>query len=681
MPTVAGGGPAHITRAAALAVGGTRVKIDTPDVDGSLLLKGARFDDLRLKKYHETSDTRSPEIVLLAPKGTDYPYFVDFGWTNAQGVSQPLPGDNTVWTLTGGTMLTPGHPITLTWDNGHGLVFTRRIEVDDQYMFTVTDGVANKGGAAATLYPYALVARDGVPPGQKYWVLHEGFVGWADSLKDAGYDDFKDEGTPPKTFSATGGWAGITDKYWMAARHPAAARELRRLVPRRHVRSHESLLRQLSARRPQHRRRGGVASVTHHLFAGAKVVDTLRHYEHTLGVADFVMAIDWGWFRPITQPLFWILDYFYKLLGNFGLAILLLTVCVKAVTFPIANASAKTHGQDEEGPARAGEDQGALPRRSGQAAAGDHGALSPREGESRHRLRAAAPGHSGVFSLYKVFFVTIEMRQGAVLWLGPRPRRAGSDLDHQPVRPSALLAAELHPGVPLHRHLADLMGITQWVQTKLNPAPADPVQARMFGLMPIMFTFMFATFPAGLVIYYTWNNILGVAQQWYIMRRQGVEVHLFKNLRLDAIVQRLTGGGGEKPPARERPVSDAAEDGERERAAAVKLFAGACDFVWGTGDAASLPPASLPEIAFVGPLQCRQVEPDQRADQPQNAGAGEPYAGAHAGDHFFKLADRLMLADLPGYGYAKASKAMTADWQRLIFAICAAAPACGAWCS
>ncbi|MEI9990752.1 MAG: membrane protein insertase YidC [Rhizomicrobium sp.] len=549
VPSVAGGGgPVHISRTQALAVGGTRIKIDTPDVDGSLQLKGARFDDLRLKKYHDTADTRSPEIVLLAPKGTEYPYFVDFGWTNAQGVRQPLPNDDTVWKLTGGSTLAPGHPVTLAWDNGHGLIFTRQIEVDDKFMFTVTDGVRNKSAAVTTLYPYALVARDGVPPGQKYWVLHEGFVAWADSLKDASYDDFKDDSTPPKTFSATGGWAGITDKYWMAAVIPpqhenydGSFRADSFAGTKAYYASYQLGARNIAA--------GGTASVTHHLFAGAKVVDTLRHYESTLGVQDFVMAVDWGWFRPITQPLFWILDYFYKLLGNFGLAILLLTVCVKAVTFPIANASAKTMAKMKKVQP---EQEKIKERFADDPAKQQQAIMELYRREKVNPVTGCVPQLLVIpvfFSLYKVFFVTIEMRQAPFYgWVhdlaAPDPTSIVNLFGLLPFHPPSFIPAFLSIGIwPI------LMGITQWVQTKLNPAPADPIQARMFGLMPIMFTFMFATFPAGLVIYYTWNNILGVAQQWYIMRRQGVEVHLFKNLKLDTLVQRLTGGKVDAPKA------------------------------------------------------------------------------------------------------------------------------------
>jgi len=539
---IPGGMPAQLPRDKALALGGSRVRIDTPSLDGSLLLRGARFDDLRLKNYRETEDKKSPEIVLLAPKGTAYPYFVDFGWTNAEGVNTPLPDANTVWTLTKGQALSVGKPVTLQWDNGHGLVFTREISVDDKFMFTVTDSVQNKGAAAATLYPYALVVRDGVPSTQHYWVLHEGFVGVADgTLKDANYDDFKEEGTPPKTFTSVGGWVGITDKYWMAAIAPPQNESFDGsylATPFGSAKAYEANYR-LGAHTAA--AGGGIVHVVHHLFAGAKVVDTLRHYDHTLGISNFDMAIDWGWFKPITQPLFWVLDQFYKLLGNFGLAILLLTVAVKLVTFPIANASAKTMAKmkkvqpEQEKIKELFADD---PVKQQQAI------MELYRREKVNPLTGCVPQLLVIpvfFSLYKVFFVTIEMRQAPFYgWIhdlaAPDPTSIINLFGLLPYSVPSFIPAYLSIGIwPI------LMGITQWVQTKLNPAPADPIQARMFGLMPIMFTFMFATFPAGLVIYYTWNNLLGIAQQWYIMSRQGVEVHLFKNLRLEGIVQRLFG--------------------------------------------------------------------------------------------------------------------------------------------
>jgi len=544
------GAPAQLPRERALALGGTRIKIDTPSVDGTLMLRGARFDDLRLKHYHETSDPKSPEIVLLAPKGTNYPYFVDFGWTNAEGVKAPVPDDKSVWTLVKGEKLSVGSPVTLQWDNGHGLVFTRQIAVDDQFMFTITDSVENKGANAATLYPYALVVRDGVPPGQHYWVLHEGFVGVADgTLKDASYDDFKDEGTPPKTFSSTGGWVGITDKYWMAAVVPPQNTNFDGsylATPYGSTKAYEANYR-LGARTAAPG--GGTVQVVHHLFAGAKVVDTLRHYERTLGIARFDLAIDWGWFLIITQPLFWVLDQFYKLLGNFGLAILLLTVAVKLVTFPIANASAKTMAKMKKVQP---EQEKIKERFKDDPVKQQQAIMELYKREKVNPLTGCVPQLLVIpvfFSLYKVFFVTIEMRQAPFYgWIhdlaAPDPTSIINLFGLLPFHPPSFIPAFLSIGIwPI------LMGITQWVQTKLNPAPADPIQARMFGLMPIMFTFMFATFPAGLVIYYTWNNLLGIAQQWYIMSRQGVEVHLFKNLRLDRLIGRLKGSA--KPAAGE----------------------------------------------------------------------------------------------------------------------------------
>ncbi|HVE03642.1 MAG TPA: membrane protein insertase YidC [Rhizomicrobium sp.] len=544
------GAPAQLPRERALALGGTRIKIDTPSVDGTLMLRGARFDDLRLKHYHETSDPKSPEIVLLAPKGMNYPYFVDFGWTNAEGVKAPVPDDKSVWTLVKGEKLSVGSPVTLQWDNGHGLVFTRQIAVDDQFMFTITDSVENKGANAATLYPYALVVRDGVPPGQHYWVLHEGFVGVADgTLKDASYDDFKDEGTPPKTFSSTGGWVGITDKYWMAAVVPPQNTNFDGsylATPYGSTKAYEANYR-LGARTAAPG--GGTVQVVHHLFAGAKVVDTLRHYERTLGIARFDLAIDWGWFLIITQPLFWVLDQFYKLLGNFGLAILLLTVAVKFVTFPIANASAKTMAKMKKVQP---EQEKIKERFKDDPVKQQQAIMELYKREKVNPLTGCVPQLLVIpvfFSLYKVFFVTIEMRQAPFYgWIhdlaAPDPTSIINLFGLLPFHPPSFIPAFLSIGIwPI------LMGITQWVQTKLNPAPADPIQARMFGLMPIMFTFMFATFPAGLVIYYTWNNLLGIAQQWYIMSRQGVEVHLFKNLRLDRLIGRLKGSA--KPAAGE----------------------------------------------------------------------------------------------------------------------------------
>ncbi|HXS07189.1 MAG TPA: membrane protein insertase YidC [Rhizomicrobium sp.] len=517
----------HMTREAALKVGGERVAIDSPLLDGSIALKGGKLDDLRLKKYHETLDPKSPEIVLLAPKSTDYPYYAEFGW-----IGQNAPNDQSVWQQQGSNTLSPANPVTLTWDNGQGLVFTRVISVDEQYMFSVKDSVANKSSQAETLYPFAYVAREGVPKEQTSWVLHQGFVGVANgSETDANYTDFKDEGTPPKTFSSTGGWVGITDKYWMAAVIPPQGENYNGQylgsTMAGDVKAYQANYR-LNARAIAP---GAESEVTHRLFAGAKVVDILRAYEKSQSIARFDNAVDWGWFWFLTQPLFWLLDYFYKFIGNFGIAILMLTVVVKLLFFPLANASFKSMSRMKKVQPLMEEIKKA---HKDDAQRQQQEMMELYKREKVNPLTGCLPMLIQIpvfFSLYKVLYVTIEMRQAPFYgWIhdlsAPDPTSILNLFGLLPYHIPLWVPVWLSIGVwPI------LMGATQFVQTKLNPAPADPVQARMFTFMPLIFTFMFATFPAGLVIYYTWNNLLSVLQQYFIMRREGVEIHLFENLK------------------------------------------------------------------------------------------------------------------------------------------------------
>jgi YidC/Oxa1 family membrane protein insertase len=546
-PVLAQAAPKPMSRNQALQFGGPRVRILTPTVDGSLRLKGARFDDLRLRKYHETTDPKSPEIDLLAPSGSPYPYFAQVGWSAADGKTA-VPDENTPWQLVSGTVLAPGKPVVLTWDNGHGLVFTRKITVDDKYMFAVTDSVNNKSSTKQTLYPYALVVRDGVPERQSYWVLHEGFVGVADGrLKDPTYKDFKKDDKGPESFASTGGWLGVTDKYWMAALLPPQNEKYNgtfRATPFGADKSYQANY-TLSGRDLAP---GTTATVTHRMFAGAKVVDTLRAYQRDLGISRFDLAVDWGWFIFLTQPLFWLLDNLYRYLGNFGLAIIVATVLIRLVLFPLANASFKSMIKMKKVQPEM--------ERIKKACEGDQ----QRQQQEMMELykREKVNPVSGclpmliqipiLFSLYKVMFVTIEMYHAPFYgWI--------KDLSASDPTSYLNLFGLLPFTVPHHLPMGlnflvfllqvgiwpVLMGITQWVQTKMNPAPADPVQAKMFGWMPWIFMFMMAAFPAGLVIYWTWNNMLSVGQQYLMMRRENVPVHLFDNLRAHALVRWLTG--------------------------------------------------------------------------------------------------------------------------------------------
>jgi YidC/Oxa1 family membrane protein insertase len=532
LPGIAGSST-HMSRDAALKAGGKRVSIDAPMVDGSILLKGARFDDLRLKKYRETINPKSPEIVLLAPKSTDFPYSATFGWVG-QGGTAGMPDDNSQWTQVNGGTLSPGHPVTLSWDNGHGLVFTRIIAIDSQYMLTVTDSVANKGGQPVTLYPYGTVERQGIQKDESGLYLHVGFVGVANNSEvDANYKDFKDPGTAPKTFSSTGGWAGITDKYWMAAVVPPQNEAFNGAYLGSKTQAGVDAYQANYRLNGRNLAPGQNASVTHRLFAGAKVVDILRGYQDNLHISHFDNAVDWGWFWFLTRPFFWVLDHLFKLFGNFGLAILGLTVVVKLVFFPLQTASfrsmskmkklqphmetlKKTHKDDPQ------QLQAAM--------------MELYKREKANPLSGCVPILLTIpvfIALYKVLFVTIEMRQAPFYgWIhdlsAPDPTSILNLFGLIPYNPQAVLPhflLFLSIGVwPI------VMGFTQFLQSKLNPAPTDPVQARMFTLMPLIFTFMFATFPAGLVIYYCWNNFLTVIQQAIIMKREGVEIKFLDNL-------------------------------------------------------------------------------------------------------------------------------------------------------
>ena len=541
-------GPATATktmgRAEALAASGPRIAIDTPALDGSFSLTGARFDDLRLKHYRETVDPKSPEIVLLSPEKTARPYYSVFGWVAAPGANVKVPGAATPWKRVSGTKLTPTTPVTLRWDNGQGLVFTRKISVDDNYMFTVQDTVANTGTAKAVLYPYAYVARVGEPKEtHSTWILHEGFVGVADgSLKDASYSDFKDK-KPPETFSSTGGWVGITDKYWMAAVIPPQSHTFDgayRGASSGGERSFQADYR-LGAETVLP---GKSVSLTQHLFAGAKVVATLNHYEDTLHIQRFDLAIDWGWFWFFTKPIFWLLDLFYRYIGNFGIAILLLTVTIKLLFFPLADASFKSMSKMKKL-------QPEMERIKERFA--DDRARQQQEMMEFYKREKVNPVSGCLpmliqmpifFSLYKVLYVTIEMRHAPFFgWIhdlsAPDPTSFLNLFGLLPYHIPLWIPAFISIGIwPI------LMGFSQYLSTCMNPAPADPVQAKMFTFMPVIFTFMLAGFPAGLVIYYTCNNLLSAGQQYIVMKRQGVDVHLFDNLGLRGLVNRLTGGTG-----------------------------------------------------------------------------------------------------------------------------------------
>jgi YidC/Oxa1 family membrane protein insertase len=499
-----------------------RVKIAAPKVRGSVSLLGARIDELILNDYKETLAPGSPDVQLLEPRSDSHPYYVQYGWTAPPGSSVKVPDDNTVWTASSDT-LRAGQPVTLSWDNGAGLVFQIQLAIDDDYMFTVRQSVKNDSGAPVALYPWSRVRRDYKPQVAGYYVLFEGLLGVVDgTLQDATYAAAESEGKKNDGIAyqspATGGWAGITDKYWLTAMIPDQT------VPEklffRHIGTdnHDGYQVDYVTQAAETVAPGAASTQTGHLFAGAKVVHLINHYEQEYHIPRFDKAVDWGWFIFLTKPIFFALDWLNGILGNFGLAIMVFTVCVKALFFPLANYSYRSMSKMK----LLGPKMTALRERYK-----DEPQRMQQEMMAMYRAEKVNPASGCLpmvvqipvfFSLYKVIFVTIEMRQAPFFgWIHDLsevdPTNVFNLFGLIPFDPT-VISPFLHMGAwPL------IMGLTMFLQQKMNPPPPDPVQAKMFQFMPVIFTFMMARFPAGLIIYWSWNNTLSVAQQWLIQRR------------------------------------------------------------------------------------------------------------------------------------------------------------------
>src|SRR5579871_4911619 len=517
-----------------------RVKIETPTLAGSISLKGARIDDLSLIKFHETVDPKSPPIVLFSPSSTADPYYSEFGWVPAAGSTVRLPDQNTTWEQEGSGPLTPSSPLVLKYDNGEGLLFHRTISVDDKYLFTIKDDVANTSNAPVTLYPYALISRGGTPPVSGYSILHEGFIGY---LGDHGLQELTYKKVDDKSFTfadVTNAWLGITDKYWAAALLPETNQTL---MQARFSTGGQQKRYQADYLLPaQTINIGGTGSANTRVFAGAKEASVVGvkflfwgfdGYNTQLSLNHFDLLIDWGWFYLITKPMFLALDFFYRLVGNFGIAILLVTVIVKLLFFPLANKSYASMAKMKSVQPQL---QALKERYPDDKVKQQQEMMEIYKKEKINPIAGCLPVALQIpvfFSLYKVLFVTIEMRHAPFYgWI--------KDLSAPDSTNLFTLFGLLHfdpTQLPLFGHYLALgiwpiiMGITMWFQMKLNPTPPDPTQQIIFSWMPLIFTFMLAGFPAGLVIYWAWNNTLSVLQQSFIMRRNGVKVELLDNLK------------------------------------------------------------------------------------------------------------------------------------------------------
>ncbi len=520
-----------LTREQALE-GAPRVRIDTPSLSGSINLRGGRIDDVRLTQFRETIQPGSATISLLNPAGSPHPYFVESGYVAQPGTNVVAPRPDTLWTADSQT-LTANKPVTLTWDNGQGLIFRRIVSVDASYMFTIRNVVENKTEQPVTLFPYALTSRVGKPKTEGYVVLHEGFVGVVGEsrVQEYTYDNVEKEPKQTRLFKGTGGWVGITDKYWATAVIPEqnVAFEARfAAMGAANARTYQSdFLEEGRTVAP-----GASLEATHRIFSGAKETLIIDGYQAALQIKNFDLMIDWGWFYFITKPLFWLIHYIYQFVGNFGVAILVVTVLIKLVFFPLASRSyvsmAKMKAVQPEMKAlqeRYTDDKQTLQKEL----------MELYKREKINPIAGCLPIVVQIpvfFALYKVIFITIEMRHAPFFgWIqdlsGPDPTNLFNLFGLLPFNPTLIpvIGPFLWVGVwPI------LMGISMFVQMKMNPEPTDPIQKALFAWMPIIFTFMLGAFPAGLVIYWTWNNVLSLAQQYYIMRKQGVKIELWGNL-------------------------------------------------------------------------------------------------------------------------------------------------------
>ena len=509
----AAGPAAPEDRTVVLSRGG-RVAITAPRLTGSLRLEGGRLDDLTLVGYRQTIEKGSPDVVLLSPASTATPYYADFGWQNVQGGSVAVPGANTVWQADG-EALSPGKPVTLTWDNGQGLMFTRTYAIDDNYMISLTDKVQNTTGAAVSLQPYSAVNRIGIPESVKSAIVHEGHVGVFDrKLKHVSYKDQKED--PDESFTSTGGWLGITDKYWLVAFIPDQKQPFTGIFAYKNVGGRD-VFRSLYAGPQIVVPAGGAASSSSHVFAGAKETKLIDTYEEKLGIAMFDRAIDWGWFYFLARPVFWLLEHIKAVVGNFGLAILAITVLIKLAFFQLANKSYIAMGKMRK----------LAPKMTAIRERFKDDPVKQREETMKLYQTEKVNPVAGclpilvqipVFiALYQVLMVSIEMRHAPFYgWVhdlaGHDPLLVTNLFGLIPWQPPGFLAIGLWTAI---------MGVTMYVQQMLNPPPPDPIQAKVFQFLPLMFIFLFASFPVGLVIYWTWNNLLTIAQQWVIMKRHG----------------------------------------------------------------------------------------------------------------------------------------------------------------
>ena len=490
-----------------------RVPIDNKNVQGSISLKGAIFDDLSFKKYKQTLKNDN-KVVFLNPRDTEDGYFIETGWTSV-GNKLKVPSIETEWKVKGNKNLTDKDSVTLEWNNGEGLIFKKEIELDEKYLFKINQSVKNNTNSEIELYPYAQISRNKKPDDvQGFYILHEGFIGVFDGeLKEDSYSDIEERKISRE---ADNGWLGITDKYWITA-----------VVPPKDANFKSSFLYKDKYKanyilnKPVKINSSASANNEVRLFVAAKEVETVDGYAESEKIEKFDLTIDWGWFYFFTKPLFFVIDYLFKISGNFGIAIVLITLAIRIIFFPLANYSFRSMAKmkalqpemvrlkelHKEDKVKLQQEMMALYRKE---------KINPASGCLPILIQIPF-----FFAIYKMLFISLEMRHQPFFgWIQDLSAKDPTTIFNLfgliPWDPPGFLIIGIWP---------ILMGLTMYAQQKLNPAPADPIQAKIFAFFPLFLTIILAPFPSGLVVYWTINNVLTIAQQWVIMRKTKVKTN------------------------------------------------------------------------------------------------------------------------------------------------------------
>jgi len=489
-----------------------RIKLENENIKGSISLNGGIIDDIIFKNYKENLGEEK-KVIFLSPKNSPKEYFIETGWASGGSEKINLPLDSTVWKIKGNSTLTPTNPVVIEWNNSEGLIFQKKIELDQKFLFTVTQSIKNNSNKSFQFYPYAQITRNSKPEGRQIYILHEGFIGvFGEELKEKDYGDIEDENF---SIISNKGWLGITDKYWLTALVPEKEKNFKAEFTSKNKKYRANyIIKDVSISNP-----GSLIVNTVKTFVAAKEVTVIDDYAEQLDIGKFDLAIDWGWFYFFTKPLFFIIDYFFKLTGNFGWAIVIITALIRLIFFPLANYSFKSMAKmkilqpemvrlkelHKDDKVKLQQEMMALYKR-----------------EKVNPVSGCLPVLIQIpffFAIYKMLYVTLEMRHQPFFgWIKDLSERDPTSIFNLfgiiPWDPPTFLMIGAWP---------ILMGISMYLQQKLNPTPPDPIQAKIFMFFPIFLTIILAPFPAGLVVYWTVNNILTITQQWIIMRRTKVK--------------------------------------------------------------------------------------------------------------------------------------------------------------